>query len=41
MLGYDDPLMVLPLQQEFDYKPTEIYKGNMGVICKVIEALNK
>ena len=41
MLGYDDPLMVLPLQQEFDYKPTEIYKGNMGVVCKVIEALNK
>ena len=41
MLGYDDPLMVLPLQQEFDYKPTEIYKENMGVICKVIEALNK
>ena len=41
MLGYDDPLMVLPLQQEFDYKPTEIYKENMGIICKVIEALNK
>ena len=41
MLGYDDPLMVLPLQQEFDYKPTEVYKGNMSVICKVIEALNK
>ena len=41
MLGYDDPLMVLPLQQEFDYKPTEIYKSNMSVICKVIEALNK
>ena len=41
MLGYDDPLMVLPLQQEFDYKPTEIYKENMGVVCKAIEALNK
>ena len=41
MLGYDDPLMVLPLQQEFDYKPTETYKENMGVICQVIEALNK
>ena len=41
MLGYDDPLMVLPLQQEFDYKPTEVYKGNMAVVCKVIEALNK
>ena len=41
MLGYDDPLMVLPLQQEFDYKPTEIYKENMAVVCKVIEALNK
>ena len=41
MLGYDDSLMVLPLQQEFDYKPTEIYKENMGVVCKAIEALNK
>ena len=41
MLGYDDPLMVLPLQKPFDYKPTEIYKNNMAVVCKVIEALNK
>jgi len=41
MLGYDDPLMILPLQQEFDYKPTEIYKANMAVVCKVVEALNK
>ena len=41
MLGYDDPLMVLPLQQEFDYKPTEIYKENMAVVCKAVEAINK
>ena len=41
MLGYDDPLMVLPLQQPFNYKPTEKYKENMSVVCKVVEALNK
>lgn len=41
MMGYDDPLMVLPLQQEFDYKPTESYKKDMKVIVKVVEALNK
>ena len=41
MMGYDDPLMVLPLQQEFDSKPTEIYKDNMACIGKLLEALNK
>ena len=41
MMGYDDPLMVLPLQTEFDYKPTEIYKKDMGAVAKLIEALNK
>ena len=41
MMGYDDPLMVLPLQNEFDYKPTEIYKKDIFAVSKLIEALNK
>lgn len=41
MMGYDDPLMVLPLQTEFDSKPTEIYKKDMAAMAKVLEALNK
>ena len=41
MMGYDDPLMVLPLQNEFDSKPTEVYKKDMAAIAKVLEALNK
>ena len=40
-MGYDDPLMVLPLQTEFDYKPTEIYKKDMQVVAKLVEELNK
>ena len=40
MMGYDDPLMVLPLQTEFDYKPTASYKKDMAEIVKLIEALN-
>ena len=41
MLGYDDPLMVLPLQTTFNYKPTESYKKDMDAVCKFIEAVNK
>ena len=41
MMGYDDPLMVLPLQTEFDPRPTELYKKNMVVVAKLVEALNK
>jgi len=41
MMGYDDPLMVLPLQNTFDTKPTEQYKTEMVDICKLAEALNK
>ena len=41
MLGYDDPLMVLPLQTKFDSRPTESYKKDMDKVCKLIEALNK
>ena len=41
MMGYDDPLMVLPLQSEFDSKPTELYKKDILAVSKLVEALNK
>ena len=41
MMGYDDPLMILPLQNSFDSKPTQSFKHDMGEVCKLIEALNK
>lgn len=40
-LGYDDPLMILPLQKQFDPKPNEQYKKDLGEIIKVLEAFNK
>ena len=39
--GYDDPLMVLPLQNQFDPRPNEQYKKDLGKVIKVVEALNK
>lgn len=39
--GYDDPLMVLPLQNQFDPKPNEQFKKDLGKVIKVVEALNK
>ena len=41
MMGYDDPLMVLPLQSEFNQKPTELFKGDIEAVAKLIEELNK
>ena len=41
MLGYDDPLMVLPLQTTFDSRPTESYKKDIEAVVRLIEALNK
>lgn len=41
MLGYDDPLMVLPLQSEFNPEPTEKYKTDIEAVAKLVEALNK
>lgn len=41
MLGYDDPLMVLPLQTTFNSAPIEQYKKELAIACKVVEALNK
>lgn len=39
--GYDDPLMILPLQNPFDPKPNEQYKKDLAQIIKLVEALNK
>ena len=41
MMGYDDPLMVLPLQTEFDCGPTEVFKKDILAVSKLVEALNK
>lgn len=41
MMGYDDPLMVMPLQNEFNSGPVEGYKKDILQIAKLIEALNK
>lgn len=41
MLGYDDPLMVLPLQNQFDVGPTNVYKKNLLEVAKIVEELNK
>lgn len=41
MMGYDDPLMVLPLQTTFNSKPTEKYKKDIEAVGKLVEALNK
>ena len=39
--GYDDPLMILPLQNQFDPKPNEQFKKDLGVVIKIVEALSK
>lgn len=41
MFGYDDPLMILPLQKQFDPKPNEQFKKDLGQVIKLVEALNK
>ena len=40
-MGYDDPLMVLPLQNQFDPKPTETYKTDVKNVLKLIKEFNK
>ena len=40
-LGYDDPLMVLPLEQPFNPKPITEYKKDMAVIAKLAEEFSK
>ncbi|MBQ0008826.1 MAG: hypothetical protein KBS97_00880 [Firmicutes bacterium] len=39
--GYDDPLMILPMQNQFDPKPNEQFKKDLGQVIKLVEALNK
>ena len=39
--GYDDPIMVLPLQNQFDPKPNEQFKKDLAQVIKVVEAFNK
>lgn len=40
-LGYDDPLMVLPLEKPYNPHPYEEYKGHLKIACEIIEELNK
>ena len=40
-LGYDDPLMVLPLDKPFDPEPTKEYKEELKALLTIIEELNK
>lgn len=41
MMGYDDPLMVLPLQSVFNSKPVETFKKDLVKVCELVEALGK
>lgn len=41
MMGYDDPLMVMPLQTEFVSGPFEGFKKDLLVVSQLVEALNK
>lgn len=38
-MGYDDPLMVVPLEQEFDAKPVEYYKKDILKVCEFLKEL--
>ena len=40
-LGYDDDLMVLPLEKPFNPKPNEEYKVELLRVCELIKELNK
>ncbi len=40
-LGYDDDLMVLPLERIFNPKPNEEYKVEVNKLVKLIEEMNK
>ena len=39
-LGYDDDIMVLPLEKPFNPKPTEEYKVELNKLLKIVEELN-
>ena len=40
-MGYDDPLMILPLQKEFDPKPNEQFKKDVYNVLDLIKEFNK
>ncbi len=40
-LGYDDPMMVLPLEHAFDPSPMMEFKEELLEFCQLIEAFNK
>lgn len=40
-MGYDDPLMVLPLQNQFNPKPNEIFKEDVKNVLELIKEFNK
>ena len=40
-MGYDDPLMILPLQNQFNPKPTEIFKKDVQNVLELIEEFNR
>lgn len=40
-MGYDDPLMVLPLEKQYNPNPITTFKNDLTVAMKVIEELNK
>ncbi len=40
LMGYEDTLMVLPLDKPFDPAPTEHYRDDMGKVLSTIDALN-
>lgn len=40
-MGYDDPLMVLPLERPYNPGPIKVFKRDLVTIMKIIEELNK
>ena len=40
-MGYDDPLMVLPLEKPYNPNPLKTYKKDIVTSVKIIETLNK
>jgi len=39
-LGYDDPLMVVPLDQSFNQEPVKLYKKDLATACKIAKELD-
>lgn len=40
-MGYDDPLMVIPMERPYNPGPITKFKSDLKVIMKIIEVLNK